>query len=183
MALATQPTGKIGFEREVKIATPEGIYGSDSVKASIYIPFPVDFDQEASTEAAAVTAFLQGKAIVYNELGLGYKLDDSGIVVEVFKQAFPGTVVESTQAQRTETQAPRSEPQTQSSGGGGMKINYLLKTAPSPDFLPDSCPKCGGTEVKDQRKFLPTYGGEGNPKSPHFKCSNADCGAGFWPPK
>lgn len=89
-----------------------------------------------------------------------------------------------------DTEPAQQAPQT--NGGGarpavataGGTVNVKNQSGLDPvDYLPAACPECGGTEVWDNRKDLPQYGGSRNPKSPHFKCANKSCGHGFWPPR
>lgn len=49
-----------------------------------------------------------------------------------------------------------------------------------PDWLAPAAAAEGVTEVWDNRKDLPQFGGDRNPKSPWFKAPN---GTGIWPPR
>jgi len=86
VALPEQLTHTVSFSRKVAVRQYE------SAEATIFIQFSTDRD--ATSEeiiAGAQESFLQAKGIVYSQLGLDSDLDESGILLELVEQKFPGS--------------------------------------------------------------------------------------------
>lgn len=81
--------GTVSFTRKIS----DGNYGG----CEAFMSVQYDIAQGDTAEdiiATARNAFLQAKAVVFEQLGIDHTLDDSGVVVEVARRAFPGSVVE-----------------------------------------------------------------------------------------
>lgn len=169
-------TGTVGYERKVNKAQ----YESDV--ASIYVPFDVVLEDAAATEANAQAAFLAAKALVFEQLGLEFKIDN-GVAVEILMNRHGAVDVTGTPAANPANDPPRQnnayQPTQQSSqrpAGGGNRPISLATPPEGVTYLPSECSKCGGTDAWDNRS-------KATGRQPTFKCANKECGGGFWPPR
>ena len=159
--------GTASFTRKIT----DGNYGG--TEAFIAIQF--DIDPSAGGEAliaSARTAFTQAKAIVFEQLGIDHTLDESGVVVEIARRAFPGSVVEAA------PQAAAAAPATSGTGAeppfpgntsdaGQKKANKdwaIARYATNPEEFYANTPKKAS--------------GEYNSKSPDVK--HRTSGVGIW---
>lgn len=94
--------GTVSFTRKVS----DGNYGSSDFFHAVQYDIPDGSDGEAIV-AAAKAASVIAKAVVFEALGIEHTLDESGVVVEVARRAFPGSVVEPANAQAA---APATAP-------------------------------------------------------------------------
>lgn len=88
VAEAATLKGTVSFTRKLS----DGNYGSSDAFMAVQFDINAD-DDGAAIIAAARAAFLQAKAVVFEQLGIEHTLDESGVVVEQVRRAFPGTVV------------------------------------------------------------------------------------------
>lgn len=86
--------GTVSFTRKVS----DGNYGSTEFFHAVQYDIPDPSDGEAIVAAANAAATI-AKAVVFEQLGIEHTLDESGVVVEVVRRAFPGSVVEPAAAQ------------------------------------------------------------------------------------
>lgn len=86
-AVVESPKGTVGYTRKVNL----GNYESEEL--SVFIQFPVTFDDEAATVAAANDATFQAKTVAFSQLGLATKYDD-GVLTAIVQGVFPGAAVE-----------------------------------------------------------------------------------------
>jgi hypothetical protein len=81
--------GTVSFTRKIS----DGNYGG----SEFFMAVQFDIDPTAGGEAviaSARAAAVQAKAVVFEQLGIDHTLDESGVVVEQVRRAFPGSVVE-----------------------------------------------------------------------------------------
>jgi hypothetical protein len=91
--------GTVSFTRKIS----DGNYGG----SEFFMAVQFDIDPTAGGEAviaSARAAAVQAKAVVFEQLGIDHTLDESGVVVEQVRRAFPGSVVEP--APQASTPAP-----------------------------------------------------------------------------
>lgn len=107
VAEAATLKGTVSFTRKLS----DGNYGSSD--AFMSIQFDINSGDTGDVIIAnARQAFTQAKAIVFEQLGIDHTLDESGVVVEQVRRAFPGSVVE-----------PAPQTQTDADAGGGTGAN------------------------------------------------------------
>lgn len=179
-----QPAPLLGFAR-FKRSMSDGNYGS--TEASISIPFVVDLDNDALTDVNAKVAFIEAKSAVYRELQVETETLGDGTVIEIVKANFKATPAAMPSANATFPPAG----QTPSGGAAGVKVFKRLEIngekVPNPEWLGSQIAAAAASgkgvsnELWDNRRFLPQFGGDGNPKAPWFKDKNGD--NAIWPPK
>lgn len=89
VAEAATLKGTVSFTRKVT----DGNYGGSEAFMALQFDITNEDDGE-SIIAKARAAFVQAKAIVFEQLGVDHTLDESGVVVEQVRRAFVGSVVE-----------------------------------------------------------------------------------------
>lgn len=157
----THLTGTVGFTR--KISTKQ----YESAEASAFGQF--DFDVDAPSEEVARKAqeqFRTIKAVVLEELGIPFELDESGLIREIVERAFPGTTDEGGRAGTPGRMSPQ----------GGQQQRPAPAQAPQGGGGADACKSCGGTDFYDNR--AKKQSGQYKPSAPDFKCKG--CGTGVW---
>lgn len=81
--------GTVSFTRKIS----DGNYGGS--EAFMAVQFDIaQGDTPEDILANARAAFLQAKAVVFEQLGIDHTLNESGVVVEMARRAFPGSVIE-----------------------------------------------------------------------------------------
>lgn len=182
MAEAPAPTiGTVHFERKVQVRQYE------AATASIFMQFEVDPDVDTTLQNAK-DAMAQSKALVFEELGLKFTVDDGGYVRELLDRHLgPTTEVgadESSEPQerpaRAAATARANDNRRAAPSGGGNRAVNLDSVADRPDWLA-ACADCDGVEFWDNRAKI--VAGEWKETSPHFKCARKDCGKAVWPPR
>ena len=155
-AVVEQPKGTVGVTRKRNL----GNYESEEV--SVFIQFPVTFENEAETIAAANDAAFQAKSVVYAQLGLDAEYESGVLQV---KAAFPGVVAEppsSAEGNGSGT-ASTSAPSVEASTGSGQ-------AAASASDGP-VCPECQG-ELWDNRGKNKKRKEAGQKALPEGRCKN-----------
>lgn len=179
--MTTEAHGTVFFEQKIPTAVK---YANQT--ASIFMPFtydPADFD---GNERRATAALASAKRLVAEAAGIEYDVSftDEGIEeVTLLLEAAFGAMVEDV-APRTTSAAPAAAAPARQ-GGGGVEVLKQID-APLPDWLTAEYVANAkgvqqGEKFWDNRKYLPNFGGDGNPKAPWFK--GADSKAGIWPPR
>src|SRR5690606_17784381 len=81
--------GTVAFTRKIS----DGNYGGSEAFMSVqYDIAPNDTPENILANARA--SFLQAKAVVFEQLGIDHTLNESGVVIEMARRAFPGSVIE-----------------------------------------------------------------------------------------
>lgn len=175
-------TGTVGFERKVNI--PVDGYGTEHMTVSVYLPFTVVLDDPVATMENLDATFARAKEQVLIEAGREYEFDAEGRVMEQLREAFQEPLT------AAPASSPAAQPRQSNSGGGGDRQvgSYTIRRCieePLPDWLEGELQAKGvpeGSEVWDNRRYLPQFGGKGNAKAPWFKQKGGD-GIAVWPPK
>lgn len=153
----------------------DGNYGS--IKAEAWVQGDVAADTEPAKITEAATTLLQTASVaVWDQLGIGYGVDEVS-----------GLLVEETPAPRANVPAPvGSVAAAAPSGGGSVRVmNPADQQGDLPGWLISACQKDGIAAVWDNRAKV-----TGN--QPHFKEAVPRGGTGhgkdgepkaFWPPK
>lgn len=172
-------TGTVGFNRKVSVRPYE------SAEASIFVQFEIPTEgvtpeeQRDQLVANAKAAFFQAKALIYEELGLEFSVEEGGVIREVLRETF-GNVTEV-----TATEAPAPTPITAAPSASG-------------DGVSDTPPFAGDTTDKSERAANKAWAkkryaahpdefydnrpkkaaGEYNPKAPDVKHKSS--GVALW---
>lgn len=141
----------VTFERSVQVRPYETAKASIIVQADVP---PTAGDSEADLKALEA-AFFQAKSLVFEQLGLEFKVEN-GVVLEVLRQAFGPVEVVKT------SDAPASN-ETYVDKDGNVRQSKFEKR---------QCPDCGG-EMWDNRTTK-----KGN--QPDFKCKDKSCDKAVW---
>lgn len=168
VAEAATLKGTVSFSRKLSDNNYGGSEGFMAIQFDI-----ANGDTGEQIIANARSAFTQAKAIVFEQLGVDHTLDDSGVVVEMARRAFQGSVVEP---------APKQAPAAAPSTGGSTD------EPPFPASTSDAAQKRANKEWAVARhgthpnEFFDNTGkkasGEFNSKSPDFKHKTS--GIGVW---
>lgn len=130
--------GTFSFERKIS----RGEYSnSDSSTAAIHVQF--DYAPDATPEeflASASEAALQGRAVVYQELGIEAHLDAGGVLREVVNDAFPGATTETVAADPQDSNPARQQAAAVASVGD------------KPPYTDDQVKGASGDELKQMRR-------------------------------
>lgn len=81
--------GTVSFTRKIS----DGQYGSSDFFHAVQYEI-VDPKDSAAIVAAANAAATIAKAVVFEQLQVEHQLDESGVVVEMVRRAFPGSVIQ-----------------------------------------------------------------------------------------
>jgi len=156
--------GTVTFERKVNLGSYE------SCTAAMF----VQFDYASNTSESELIqkgrdAFFVAKSVVFEQLGIDAVLEDSGIVVELVKQSFPGTTAEVVAGAPITPVDPVAADGTTVSADPpadktALKAWALARFASHPQEFFDNRPKKAA--------------GEYNPKSPDLK--HKATGKGIW---
>jgi hypothetical protein len=139
--------GTVAFTRKVS----DGNYGT--VEGFMSVQFDITDNAEAVIESARA-AFLQAKAVVFEQLGIEHTLDESGVVVEQVRRAIPGTVVEPASAHATApagdvAENPPHDPKTTDADAKAANKEWALaRYAAFPGEFYDNRPKKASGEYK-----------------------------------
>lgn len=156
--------GTVSFARKVS----DGNYGMTEAFMSVQYDIG-QYDTAEDIIHTARNAFLQAKAVVFEQLGIEHTLDESGVVVEVARRAFPGSVVEPAPSGPAPAAAPAA-------AGGD-----------NPPFAGDTtnpAEKKANKEWAEARlqshpnEFWDNRESKRNPKAPDFKHKSS--GIGVW---
>lgn len=152
--------GTVSFTRKIS----DGNYGVAEAFMSVQFDILPD-DGGEQIIANARHAFLQAKAVVFEQLGVEHTLDESGVVVEVVKRAFPGTV------------EAADAPKAAAGGGGGAEPPYSADTK-DPDERKANREWAEARLESHPNEFWDNRQDKRNPKAPDFKHKSS--GIGVW---
>jgi hypothetical protein len=124
--LPTPLTSTISFSRKISVRPYE------SAEASMFMQFEIDPDNPEVTLASAKHAFFQAKALVFEELGLEFSIEDGGVIRELLTKNF-GAVTEVTNspaavAPAATQSAPESVSHAAPAPAGGANPPYSADT-------------------------------------------------------
>lgn len=182
----------VGYTLKVPI---EGVkYGSEEV--TVFLPRTVENNAtDEGITALAHEALAEARKVAAEHLNIevGITFTDEGVEKAVldFKKAFPGTVDEP-KPRSGGSGSPQQRP-TSNSGGGRDQVQVgpvtILRPINDDDLtwvaerwqeaVDEGKIDADDTELWDNRKFLPAFGGNGSPRGPHFKTSKGK--KGVWP--
>lgn len=168
--------GTVQFSRKVNLEARGG-NKYENAEASVFIQFSVDPENPEGTLDNARAAFLQGKSLVFSELGLDNEVLE-GVLVEKIVASTGATKTRAPQRSSSRPSGPAPAP-TQH---GDLTVKYEWDGAPVPEWLFEAAAEKGVTEVYDNRGKLKVNGGTWSDRSPHFKSTGSD-ETPFWPPK
>jgi hypothetical protein len=166
------PKATIFIERKVSVRQYE------SLSASMH--FPVDLPLRAvypdgiegtgeylkELDQRVKDAFVTVKCHIFDQLGLEYEANGSGVIVEKVTAQFGGAAEVVPAAPRPAAQRATAAPVAAPPQSG---VGH-------PDF--GTCGKCGGTEWWDNREKKAS--GQYKPNAADAKCKNKECGSGKW---
>lgn len=157
--------GTVSFSRKVS----DGNYGMHEAFMSVQYDIG-QFDTAEDIIHTARNAFLQAKAVVFEQLGVDHTLDESGVVVEVARRAFPGSVVEPAPS------APAAAP----AAGGASAGAQPPFSADTDDFAEKKANKewAQARLASHPNEFWDNRESKRSPKAPDYKHKNT--GIGVW---
>lgn len=169
-AVETPITGTIGFNRKISVRPYE------SAEASMFMQFEIDPANPDETLKAAKHAFFQAKALVFEELGLEFSIEDGGVIRELLTKNF-GAVTEVTNspaavapaaAPSAAQSAPESVSQAAPAPAGGANPPYSADTMDKNEKAANKTWALARI-ASNPEEFWDNRENKRNPKAPDYK--------------
>lgn len=171
-------TGTVTFSRKVSVRQYE------SAEASIFVQFEIPTEgspeqQRAELLANARAAFFSAKALVFQELGLEFTVEEDGVVREVLQKNF-GKVTEVTPTELAVVAADSgvtATPFADPSAGVGPNAPYAVDTQDKNERTANK--KWAVARIaSNPEEWWDNRENKRNPKAPDFK--HKETGMGVW---